>query len=63
MDHKLRIDSTFEAKLTKKQLKKFGINCEILTWRNKKAFSNIQSRARDKRYELIFEECLKKKLI
>jgi tRNA(Ile)-lysidine synthase len=62
VDHKLRIESTFEAKLTKKKLEKFGINCEILTWRNKKAFSNIQSKARDKRYELIFKECLKKKI-
>ena len=30
VDHKLRIESTKEAKLTKRELKKFGINCKIL---------------------------------
>ena len=62
VDHKLRKESTEEAKITKKKLKDFGINCQIITWKNKKDFSNIQSRARDKRYELIFKECLKKKI-
>ena len=62
VDHKLRIESTKEAKLTKRELKKFGINCKILTWKGSKNLKNIQSTARNKRYELIFEECKKKKI-
>ena len=63
VDHKLRKESTREAKLTKNKLKKYQINCKILTWKEKKNFSNLQSQARDKRYELIFNECEKKILI
>ncbi len=62
VDHKLRIESTKEANLTKKKLKNFQINCKILTWKEKKDFSNIQSKARDKRYELIFNKCIEKKI-
>ena len=62
VDHKLRANSTNEARLTKKELKKFDINCNILTWNHKNSFSNIQSKARDERYRLIFKECLKKKI-
>ena len=61
VDHKLRADSTIEANNIKRQLKKFDINCSILTWKHNNNFSNIQSKARDERYKLIFEECLKKK--
>ena len=35
VDHKLRPTSTKEAIQTKKKLEKFGIICEILTWKNK----------------------------
>ena len=59
VDHKLRSNSTKEAIQTKKQLKKFGINCEILTWRNNNTTSNIQAKAREKRYQLIFKKCIK----
>ena len=62
MDHKLRSDSTKEANLTKNQLNKFGINCKILTWHEKKTSKNIQSQSRDKRYEIIFKECSKKNI-
>tara|TARA_B100001250_G_scaffold189767_1_gene162991 strand:- start:941 stop:1990 length:1050 start_codon:yes stop_codon:yes gene_type:complete len=62
VDHKLRINSTKEAKLTKKELKKYGINCKILTWKGSKKLKNIQSDARNKRYQLIFEECKKKNI-
>ncbi len=63
VDHKLRAESTIEAKLVKRQLKKFDINCNILTWKHKKGIStNIQSNARDNRYGLIFKECSKKKI-
>ena len=62
VDHKLRNDSTKEAILTKKQLKKFGIICDILTWRNNNTSSNFQAKAREKRYELIFKKSLNNKV-
>ena len=62
VDHKLRSNSTREAIQTKNQLKKFGIICEILTWKNNKTFSNFQAKAREKRYELIFQKSLKNKV-
>jgi tRNA(Ile)-lysidine synthase len=54
VDHRLRKESTQEAKRVKKTLKNFGIKLEILTWKGKKPLSNIQSLARKKRYELLF---------
>ena len=33
-----------------------------MTWRNNKTSSNIQAKARKKRYELIFKKCLKNKV-
>ena len=53
IDHKLRKNSTHEAKIVQNQLKKFSINLNILTWRGKKPTKNIQSNARDKRYSLL----------
>ncbi len=57
VDHKLRSESTMEAKKIKKILNQLAINSEILTWRGKKPSKNIQSTARNKRYQLIFSEC------
>ena len=57
IDHKLRPNSTKEARLVKKVLKNFFINVEILTWHGKKPHSNIQSLARKKRYELLISKC------
>ena len=62
VDHKLRFESTKEAKIVKKILKKHSINSEILTWKGKKPFKNIQSLARNKRYELLFKQCDKFKI-
>ena len=63
VDHKLRIESTNEAKTVKKILKKYSINAKILTWKKRfKPSNNIQSRAREKRYELLFCECKKLKI-
>ncbi len=61
VDHKLRSESTEEAKLVKKTLKKFKINAEILTWRQKQK-KNSQSTARKKRYDLLFSQCKKHKI-
>ena len=57
VDHKLRSNSTNEAKEVKKVLKRFLISAEILTWKGKKPVKNIQSLARKKRYELLFDKC------
>ena len=59
VDHKLRNESTKEAKKVLQTLKKLKINCKILTWKGKKPKSNIQSIARNKRYTLLTKECKK----
>ena len=59
VDHKLRKDSSIEAKIVVKNLKKFGISCKILSWVGKKPSSNIQSIARENRYKLLIKECKK----
>ena len=60
VDHKLRSTSTKEAIQTKNKLTKYGINCDILTWTNNKTSSNFQAKAREKRYNLIFQRSLNK---
>ena len=62
VDHKLRKESTTEAKLVKNFLKKHSINSEILTWYGKKPKKNIQSLARNKRYDLLIKKCRKLKI-
>ena len=62
VDHKLRKESTTEAKFVKKILKKHSINSEILTWYGKKPKKNIQSLARNKRYDLLIKKCRKLKI-
>ena len=62
VDHKLRNNSTNEAKLVKLLLKKLDTKLEILTWVGKKPKSNIQSIARDKRYALMINKAKKLKI-
>ena len=62
VDHKLRKDSSSEAKLVFLKLKKFGINCKILNWYGNKPLTNIQALARDKRYSLLTNQCKKNKV-
>ena len=62
VDHKLRKNSTLEAKNVQKNLKKFSINLNILTWNGYKPKTNIQSIARDKRYELLIHKAKKFKI-
>ena len=57
VDHKLRPESTKEARKVKQVLKNFKINAEILTWKGKKPIKKIQSSARKKRYDLLFNRC------
>ena len=62
VDHKLRKNSTLEAKNVQKQLKKFSINLNIITWSGIKPKKNIQSIARDKRYKLLADKTKKFKI-
>ena len=57
IDHKLRKESSKEARTVKNELKKISIDAQILTWKGKKPSRNIQSLARKKRYELLFKKC------
>ena len=59
VDHKLRKESTYEAHKVKRILRSLKINSQVLTWKGKKPVSNIQSLARNKRYELLFSKCKK----
>ena len=59
VDHKLRKNSSSEARLVCNILKKIGINCKVLTWKGKKPISNIQAIARKKRYSLLISQCKK----
>ena len=59
VDHKLREESSSEARFVQNILKKININCKILPWKGKKPSKNIQSLARDKRYFLLSNECNK----
>tara|TARA_B100000900_G_scaffold306672_1_gene265299 strand:- start:888 stop:1916 length:1029 start_codon:yes stop_codon:yes gene_type:complete len=62
IDHKLRNNSTLEAKHVQKKLKNFSINLKILTWIGKKPKKNIQSISRFKRYDLLFDKTKKFKI-
>ena len=62
IDHGLRKSSNIEAKETKKNLKKFDINLNVLKWIGSKKSSNIQEMARLKRYELLFKKSKKHKI-
>ena len=57
VDHKLRKESSKEAKSIKLLLKKFDIECKILKWDGKKPKSNIQGIARNERYNLLKSAC------
>jgi len=62
VDHKLRKNSSSEAKLVSLALKKFDINCKILTWHGSKPLTNIQALSRNKRYSLLTNQCKKSKI-
>jgi len=59
VNHKLRKESSLEAKTVKTILKRIDINCKILNWNGAKPSKNIQATARDKRYSLLANECKK----
>ena len=59
INHGLRNNSYEEAISVKNILRLNEIDLKILHWKGKKPKSNIQSLARKKRYELLFNECTK----
>ena len=62
VDHKLRKESSQEALKVKKILLKKKIYSKILKWKGKIPKSNIQKNARDMRYALLSNYCLKNKV-
>ena len=62
VDHRLRSESTNEAKLVKNILKLYSINAQIISWKGIKPSKNIQSIARKKRFELLYTRCEKSKV-
>ena len=61
IDHNLRKNSSNEAQAVKKLLKRHKITLNILT-NKKKIDKNIQSKAREIRYNLLINFCKKKKI-
>ena len=59
VNHKIRKESSLEAKSVKNILKKIDIKSKVLIWKGKKPSKNIQAIARDKRYSLLVDECKK----
>jgi len=62
VDHKLRKNSTLEARSVQKKLECFSIKLNILTWKGAKPKKNIQSIAREKRYKLLTDVAKKHKI-
>jgi tRNA(Ile)-lysidine synthase len=62
VDHKLRQNSTLEARTVQKKLKNFSIKLDILTWKGLKPKKKIQSIAREKRYKLLTDVAKKHRI-
>ena len=62
IDHKLRDTSSREAQTLKKMLKKFKIDCKIITWKKKKNTKITQSDSRDFRLKIFENFCEAKKI-
>ena len=60
VDHKLRKESTEEAKSISKYMKKLGIKHIVLTWEHPDIKSNIQGKARKARYKILCDYCIEK---
>tara|TARA_X000000950_G_scaffold13203_1_gene14240 strand:- start:713 stop:1777 length:1065 start_codon:yes stop_codon:yes gene_type:complete len=62
VDHKLRDTSSNEARTLKKVLKKFKIECRIITWKKNKNTKKTQSDSRDFRFNVFESFCKTKKI-
>ena len=58
VDHKLRTESTAEAKEVQKLLHARGITHDILTWEGDKPLTHVQETARKARYKLLISACV-----
>ncbi len=59
IDHKLRKNSSSEAQSVKNLLKQKSINASIIKWNGIKPKSNVQSLAREKRYNILVDQAYK----
>ncbi len=62
IDHKLRDTSSNEAQTLRKILRKFQIECKIITWKKKKNTKKTQSDSRDYRFKVFESFCKTKKI-
>ena len=62
VDHKLRDTSSNEAQTLKKILRKFKIECKIITWKKKINTKKTQSDSRDYRFKVFEGFCKTKKI-
>ena len=62
VDHKLRVSSSKEAQTLKNILKKFKIECKIITWKKNKNTKKTQSDSRDFRFKIFESFCKTKKI-
>ena len=62
VNHRLREESGLEAKKVKFILSKAKISSKILIWKGSIPKSNIQAKAREIRYNLLFKQCKKLKI-
>ena len=62
VDHKLRGESSAEAVELQHALKKLNISFHILTWEHPPISTRVQEKAREARYKLMSEFCIKNKI-
>ena len=62
VDHKLRKTSSKEAQTLRKILRKFKIECKIITWKKKTNTKKTQSESRDYRFNVFESFCKTKKI-
>ena len=57
IDHKIRPESTIEAKVVSSYLKNLNVNNKILTWRKHTLLKGIQEKARNARLRILHNYC------
>ncbi|MEC8136593.1 MAG: ATP-binding protein, partial [Pseudomonadota bacterium] len=57
VDHRLRDESTAEADNVARRARELGVEAVILAWSGERPSANVQEKARDARYRLLFEWC------
>ena len=62
VDHDLRKESAHEAKSVHSMLTKWGLNHQTLKWCGLKPKTGIEEKARQARYDLMYQACQKKKI-